>query len=409
MCGSQSMTIFLILLYTLVLSYVGLMVTVIVGMFRPVPQVRSRNRPPVSVIVPARNEQSQLAATLESLAAQHYPGSIELIVVNDRSSDGTEAIIRSFCTRDERFRLVNVSEPDRRLAPKVNAVNEGIKNSSGDIIVTTDADCLHPPGWIEELVAHVADGVVLVVGYVESTRLDHARNWRERFETADWFSLMLASRSMLRLGWKFGSSANNQAYRRDAFDAAGGFGAGGRAPSGDEDLLAQRLGRLPQGNVVFAESPAARVVTHPMASWMMLLQQRRRWVSRYHHLVHYQRQFMIGIATLGAQSVALATAIVLTPLLPAMAPWVFGLWGLKIGTELVGMYLGSAQLGRADLWPWTALAWSLLHPFFIATIVILSLLGSGEWRAGAGGYQRHFLRRQWRQLKRRLKDALLGT
>src|SRR5690625_7627796 len=100
------------------------------------------------------------------------------------------------------------------------------------------------------------------------------------FETIVWLSLMLTSRSLTRYGWKFASSANNQPYLRSAFTAAGGFGSSGPAPSGDEDLLTQRLGRLPGSNAVFASSTSARVLTRPADSLRQLPAQRSRGVPR---------------------------------------------------------------------------------------------------------------------------------
>ena len=67
------------------------------------------------------------------------------------------------------------------------------------------------------MISHFESDVAMVVGYVESTRAGATKNWVERFESTDWFSLMMTSRSMTHFGWKFASSANNQAYRRSAF------------------------------------------------------------------------------------------------------------------------------------------------------------------------------------------------
>ncbi|MEX2534012.1 MAG: glycosyltransferase [Trueperaceae bacterium] len=401
------MAILLILLYIFVLPYIGLMLLVVEGMLRRERRPYSAVRPSVSVIIPAHDEQENLTATLESLAGQNYPGAVEFIVVDDRSNDATSDIIKRAAERDPRFKGARVSEPSARLAPKVNAVNEGIRCSQGNIIVTSDADCQYPQGWLEGMVSHFEDDVVMVVGYVECTRADLPKTAVATFESIDWFSLMLTSRSLTRFGWKFASSANNQAYRRSAFEASGGFGAGGRAPSGDEDLLTQRLGRLPGSRIVFASSPEVRVLTKPMPSAMSLLRQRTRWVSRYHHVMHYHPGFMASIAALGMQSVLLSLAIPLSFLVPWIAPWVGGLWGVKLGVELAGMRIGMVQLGRRDLWGLPTLAWAVLHPFFIATVVVWSFIRPGEWRAGANGYRRRYWRRQVRELGRRLRGMIL--
>lgn len=395
--------VLVVAVYLFALPYLGLMLLVTVGMFRRGGEPRSSRRPSVTVVIPAHDEEEALGPTLASLSAQHYPGPVEFVVVDDRSRDRTAEVIREAARRDPRIRMIRIEEPSRRLSPKVNAVDHGIAASDGEIIVTSDADCQYPEGWLRGMVEHFAPGVVMVVGYVESTRKGHARRWLHLFESIDWFSLMLVSRSLTRFGWKFASSANNQAYRRDAFLAAGGFGAPGRAPSGDEDLLTQRLGRLPGSRIAFASRPETRVLTRPVPSWGALLRQRRRWVSRYRHVMHYHPGFLASIAVLGFQSVLLSGTILLTPFVPNLLPWVAAVWGAEITVALVGLWIGTRQLEREDLFGPASLGWALLHPFFIGTIVVWSLARSGEWRAGAEGYRRRFFLRRWRSFVRRLR------
>ncbi len=399
----------IVVLYSVGVPYLGLMLLVVIGMFRRPPARDRQDLPSVSVIVPARDEERNLEANLAALADQRYDGELEFVIVDDRSTDGTRAIIERYAASDARFRLEVVHEPSRRLSPKVNAVERGILASRGDVILASDADCRYRPDWVDAMVSYFAPDVAMVVGYVESSRRGEARSWLRRFESADWFTLMLTSRSLSRFGWKFASSANNLAYRRSAFDAVGGFGVAGRAPSGDEDLLTQAMRRLPDMRVVFADAPAARVVTAAAPSTRVLLRQRRRWVSRYHHVMHYHPAFLAGIAVLGAQSVALSASAILAPFVPSLAPWVIALWGAKAAIEFVGMGIGTAQLDRRDLWGVTTLVWSALHPFFIAASVIGSFLKPSAWHAGAASYRRQVIRRRMRAWRRRLRDTLASS
>lgn len=395
------------LLYLFGVPYIFLMVMVVAGMFRPKPQLSASGLPSVSVILPAHNEEEKLGATLTSLAQQRYAGRLEFVIVDDRSTDGTRRIIESFVQADPRFRLVSVSEPSRKLAPKVNAVNQGIRHSVGEIIMATDADCRYHPEWVAGMVQHFEDDVAMVVGYVSTSRKGEARTLLQRFESVDWFTLMLVSRSMTRFGLKFASSANNLAYRRGAFERVGGFGAAGRAPSGDEDLLTQRVGRLDGSRVVFAEDERTRVLTQGAPSTRALLRQQRRWVSRYHHVMHYHLGFMTGIAFLGLQSVFLTLCVLLTPFMPELLPWVAGLWAVKALVEWVGMGVGTAQFGRRDLWGLSTLWWILWHPAFIAVSVVGSFLRPAAWHAGAESYRRRFFQRRLREFRRRIRAANL--
>lgn len=413
------MILALALLATLVLAHVAVLAWVAFGVVATPARAGGAPAPPtggwpdVDVVVAARDEADALPATLASLRAVAYPGTLAIYVVDDRSTDGTADVVRSAAALDPRVRLVQVRRPSRRWAPKVHAVDQGLRAGRGAIVLTTDADCRVPPGWVRAMVAPFADpDVVLVLGTVTTRGPGEARSFRERFEAIDWLSLMLASRSMVRAGRAFASSANDQAYRRSAFERAGGFGIAGRAPSGDEDLLAQRLMRLPAARAVFLDHPDATVLTTPMPSWRALLQQRRRWVSRYHHVDQYHPVFWVAIALLGLQSVALAAALLALPFTPHAAPVVLGLWALKLTVEIGGAHVGLVRLGRRDLTGAPLVGWALLHPFFIGAAVIASLTRPASWHAGQAGYRRRLWasrrRRTWRRVRRRVQGLTGG-
>ncbi len=398
------MTIAIAFLVLLGIPQLVLLLAVVVGMFRPaaadeVP-VEPARWPSLTVIIPAHNEQERLPSTLESLSEQRYPAPHRFLIVDDRSTDDTAEIVRRIALRDERFQLLSIVEASRRYAPKVNAVRLAIAASDGEVIVTSDADCRYPEGWLKGMASYLRGGVVMVSGYVE-TALPPKRDPVAVFEGADWFSLMLTSRSLLRFGHSFASSANNQAYLRSAFDEAGGFGAAARAPSGDEDLLVQRLGRLPGKRVTFGYVPQVRVRTRPMGSLGAFLRQRRRWLSRYQHMVQYDPAFIAGLSVLGFESIALSAALLASPFLPALAPWAWGLYLAQTLIHVTGMNIGARQLGRPDLGGFTALGWALLHPFFIAAVLVWSFVRPSAWWAGAGRYRRSLWRRQLREFRKR--------
>jgi len=395
------MTAGLVVLTVLVLPYLALLLLVAAGMRWPTPPLPALRRwPSVDVVVAAHDEEDRLPGTLASLRALDYPGHLRVIVVDDRSTDRTAAVVRAACAHDPRLSLVRVRHPSRRMAPKVHAVAQGVRAGSGEVVLTTDADCRVDPGWARAMVAPFADPqVVWTLGSVTTAGRGEAHAFRERFEAIDWLSLMLVSRSLARLGWNLASSANAQAFRRAAFRAAGGFGMAGRAPSGDEDLLVQRLGRLPGARTVFVDDPAARVLTSSMATWQGLAAQRRRWVTRYQHVEQYHPAFWLGITLLGAQSLGLSLAVLSLPFAPGAAPTVLGLWGAKLGIEVVGLRAGLRLLGRPDL-AGGVLGWALLHPFFVSLALLGSLLRPASWRGPASGYRRRLWRARWHRWRR---------
>lgn len=402
--------LFITVLVCLAAPLIALQLLVIRGMFigsgRRSTPASGTPAPSFSVIVPAHNEEARLPTLLASLERQHYAGACEFIVVDDRSTDGTAAVIDSYATRDPRFKRVSVLEPDRRYAPKVNAVMRGLAASSGELIATTDADCELPETWLSTLASEFESGVAMVCGYVEVALPEtRAPLWR-LIEAADWFSLMLVSRSLLRFGFTFASSANNQAYRRSALEAAGGFGASARAPSADEDLLVQRLGRLPGQRVAFSSAQGLRVKTRSIGGPLRFLRQRSRWVSRYRHVVHYRPGFIAGLAVLGFESLALCAAVLAAPFVlmlggaSVLIPVALAVYAAQVAVHWVGMNIGARQLQRQRLGGLVALVWAMAHPWIIGTAVVWSWVAPGDWRAGAVPYRRSLLKRRLRLLRR---------
>src|SRR6266576_2282785 len=122
--------------------------------------VSESERPTVSVIVPARNEEACLGACLESLVAQEGVG-FEIIVVDDGSTDRTRAIAESFSA-------VQVIEPGPLPAGwtgKNNAVTAGARPARGEWLLFTDADTVHRPGSLARALAEAQERGAELLSY----------------------------------------------------------------------------------------------------------------------------------------------------------------------------------------------------------------------------------------------------
>jgi chlorobactene glucosyltransferase len=102
---------------------------------------------PVSVIIPARDEEATIGTVLESVMESSYD-SLEIIVVDDRSTDETAAIVRACASRDSRIRLVEGEEIPPRWFGKPWACHQGYRAATTDILLFTDADTIHGPDLI---------------------------------------------------------------------------------------------------------------------------------------------------------------------------------------------------------------------------------------------------------------------
>jgi chlorobactene glucosyltransferase len=110
--------------------------------------------PRVSVIVPARNEEKNIAPCLESLLEQDYPD-FEIIVVDDRSTDGTGDRVDAFCRRDPRVKKVNGEALKPGWLGKSHAAHQGVRQASGEWLLFVDADTRHHPHGLTAAMGHV--------------------------------------------------------------------------------------------------------------------------------------------------------------------------------------------------------------------------------------------------------------
>jgi cellulose synthase/poly-beta-1,6-N-acetylglucosamine synthase-like glycosyltransferase len=117
--------------------------------------------PRVSLIMPARNEEATLEAALRSKLADTYP-ELELVLVDDRSTDATGALADALARTDSRLQVVHVESLPEGWLGKVHAMQRGYERASGEWILFSDADVHLAPGTLERVVA-----------YAEQERLDH--------------------------------------------------------------------------------------------------------------------------------------------------------------------------------------------------------------------------------------------
>ncbi|MEO6807328.1 MAG: glycosyltransferase [Edaphobacter sp.] len=154
-----------------------------------------QNTPSITVIVPARNEAADIAATLHSLLAQDYPN-LQIIAVNDRSTDSTGAIIDTIADQHpEKLRALHVTELPEGWLGKTHAMALAARQAPTDYLLFTDADVLFHPTAIRlalaNAVASHADHLVLlpttiirrwdeaaILGFFQIFSLWGARPWR---------------------------------------------------------------------------------------------------------------------------------------------------------------------------------------------------------------------------------------
>ena len=237
------------------------------------PRTESRSEPTVSIIVAARNEEHHIEECLSSLVQVDYPQEkIEVIVVNDRSTDRTPAIIEKFSRRFDFVKMV-VTEPDEgNLRGKTNAVASGIAACHGEILMFTDADCTVPRQWVRETVASFDETTGIVGGF---TLLEASRTF-EGIQALDWIYLFGMSASAANWGIPLTAVGNNLSVRRSAYDATGGYKGIPFSVTEDYSLVRSILQKT-SFKLLFPVSENALVRSKACQNWLQLYRQKQRW------------------------------------------------------------------------------------------------------------------------------------
>jgi biofilm PGA synthesis N-glycosyltransferase PgaC len=237
-------------------------------MDRQPPLRRSHPTIPVTVLVAARNEADRIQETLSYIARQDYPGPIEVLVVDNGSTDGTRAVAEAYgAATGQPVRCIDEPRPG-----KSHALNTGLAAVGTDLVITLDADTLLHPAAIRQLVARLLNAPPDVQAVAGSVLVRNSRdNLWTRMQEWDYF---LGIASVKRMQGLYQGTLVAQGafslYRTQALRAAGGW----PDAIGEDIVLTWRLMR--QGARIYYE-PSAVAFTAAPARLVHLARQRARW------------------------------------------------------------------------------------------------------------------------------------
>ncbi|WP_369259847.1 glycosyltransferase [Streptomyces sp. R35] len=273
---------------------------------------------PVSVLVPAYNEAKCIENTVRSLMASEHP--IEVIVIDDGSSDGTSRIV-------EDLRLPNVRVVRQHNAGKPAALNRGLANARYNIIVMMDGDTVFEPATVRELVQPFADpSVGAVAGNAKVGNRDSLIGAWQHIEYVMGFNLDRRMYDILRCMPTIPGAVG--AFRRSALERVGGMSDDTLAEDTDITMAMHRDG----WRVVYAEK--ARAWTEAPETVQQLWSQRYRWSYGTMQAIWKHRRALVERGPSGRFGrVGLPLVSLFMVLAPLLAPLidVFLLYGVAFG------------------------------------------------------------------------------
>jgi len=229
----------------------------------------------ITIIIPVRNEEKNISRLLSSISTQQIKH--EIIIVNDHSDDNTVHEVEDFIKRNNSQHIKLLHLQEFSCSPKKAAISLAIQEATGEIIVTTDGDCVVPPNWLTAILNSFQNqNTKMVLGGVNYSP---SLNLFEKIQAYELCALLTISMTMAEQKKPFTCNGANLAYRKSVFFEVNGFDGIDNIASGDDELLMKKIAEKHPLGINIEET--AFVDTLPNKTITQFFHQRIRWASKW--------------------------------------------------------------------------------------------------------------------------------
>lgn len=237
-------------------------------------EVQHSAKPPVSVVICAKNEAVNLKNNLPHFLQQDYPD-YEVVVVNDASDDDTYYLLKIMAEENPRLKVVNLIERPNFFVGKKFPLSIGIKSASHEVLLLADADCRPATDlWISQMVAGYGQNTEIVLGYGAYETQPGLLNKLIRFDT---LHTAIQYLSWAKIGLPYMGVGRNLSYTKSLFYRNNGFISHYRVVSGDDDLFVNQVANKRNTSVIAGMNN--RTISRPKQSFIQWVKQKRRHLT----------------------------------------------------------------------------------------------------------------------------------
>jgi len=248
---------------------------------------------PISVIICAKNEYSNLKKHLELILEQDYPD-FEVVVVDDSSEDETQYLLKEFSDKYPHLKVINFKKNVNFFTGKKFPLAIGIRSAKNEFLVLTDADCYPSTNqWLRHIQSNYNNEETKIVlaysPYVfESTFLNYLIRYETFYTAIQYFSLALS-------GFPYMGVGRNLSYRRSMFMKSRGFSSHYHIISGDDDIFINQVAK--KNNTRIEINQEAQMYSYPKKSFTDWVKQKRRHYTTY---PYYKKstKFLLGLLSI---------------------------------------------------------------------------------------------------------------
>ena len=333
---------------------------------------------PVSVVIPARDEEENIVACLESLKRQDYAeGLFEVIVVNDFSDDHTRDRVNQFRENNPGFPLVlmNTNDPGGS-GSKKKALETGIVAANNDLILTTDADTRHSPSWISAMAGeYERSHAKMLLGPVF---FHHSRGPAGWFQELEFLGIMGITAGAAMSGNPVMGNGANLGFTKTAFQEAGRYEGNEHFLSGDDQFLLMKFRkRYGKQAIQFVFDRKAIITAKAETSLTGFMNQRLRWVSKSRGYTD-PGVWIAAFLTFFLNSLLLAGVLAGIFYTPLLMP-VLVLFGIKCLGDIVLMFRMASFFGKYRVL-WFFPAGEVLNLVYVPLTGLLGNIIPSVWK-----------------------------
>ncbi|HEY4500713.1 MAG TPA: glycosyltransferase [Candidatus Paceibacterota bacterium] len=262
--------------------------------------------PSVAIIVPCWNEEKTVAATCDSLLALDYPKDrLEIILVNDGSTDTTPSIMERFAKHPQ-VRIIH-----KENGGKHTAMNAGVALTNAELVGCLDADSFVESNSLKEIVTCFNNPQV--VATTAAMSVHKPENILQHMQNAEYTFGITLRHVFASINGLYVTPGPFSFYRRETLEKLGGFRYGHQT----EDM--EMALRIQQAGYEIGNAPRARVYTKAPSTIVRLIKQRTRWITgflrnvlgEYRSLILNRRHGVLGMLVLPTALLAVGSGVLL--------------------------------------------------------------------------------------------------
>ncbi|MFT6715856.1 MAG: biofilm PGA synthesis N-glycosyltransferase PgaC [Saprospiraceae bacterium] len=355
------------LLSIILWSYIVLVGMVVVGWNKKTKKSVNSYVGLVSVVVPFRNEESNLETTIESIL-KNGNAQFELILVDDHSEDNSLSICESY---EAKFKNVTVLRLNTGTGKKA-AIQLAIEHASSEIILQTDADCTVKKTWITSMKEQFHNQKILLIGPVKVIATNEKWNW---FNQLEFGYLQTFTGAFANFDNPIMANGANMMYTKTIYWEYKQSKLGADYASGDDQFLLSHVKTHHSNAIQYVKNQDAIVSTIFPSKWEAMITQRVRWAKKNNNSTGID--IIIGFLLLSAQFL-LPVCLILSMFNFKFIETFWTVFILKTGIELVlaFTFMKFFRINRLRYVP----LFTIMYPYFLVKIMVQAKRDSNKWK-----------------------------